>query len=238
MLRLSLVCFCLLLGATTAPAQLEDLRKRIGLGSAAGQSDSKVASGLKEALKVGAANAVKLTGKTDGYFANEAIKIVMPGNLRTLEKGLRAIGYGPKIDDFVLSMNRSAEAAAPAARKIFEDAIVAMSFDDARKILAGNDTAATDYFKSKTTDSLTAAFRPVVKKKMSENGVTKQYHALTEQFQSIPFAKSQTFDIDQYVVSKALDGLFYELAQQEREIRKNPAARTTSLLREVFARSH
>jgi hypothetical protein len=238
MLRLSLVCFCLLLGATTAPAQLEDLRKRIGLGSGAGLSDTKVASGLKEALKVGAANAVKLTGKTDGYFANEAIKIVMPGNLRTLEKGLRAIGYGPKIDDFVLSMNRSAEAAAPAARKIFGDAIVAMSFDDARKILAGNDTAATDYFKSKTTDSLTAAFRPVVKKKMSENGVTKQYNALTEQFQSIPFAKSQTFDIDKYVVSKALDGLFYELAQQEREIRKNPAARTTSLLKEVFARSH
>ena len=238
MLRLSLVCFCLLLGATTAPAQLEDLRKRIGLGGGAGLSDTKVASGLKEALKVGAANAVKLTAKTDGYFANEAIKIVMPGNLRTLEKGLRSIGYGPKIDDFVLSMNRSAEAAAPAARKIFEDAIVAMSFDDARKILAGNDTAATDYFKSKTTDSLTAAFRPVVKKKMSENGVTKQYNALTEQFQSIPFAKSQTLDIDQYVVSKALDGLFYELAQQEREIRRNPAARTTSLLKEVFARSH
>ena len=238
MLRLSLVCFCLLLGAAPAHAQLEDLRKKIGLGSGAGLSDAKVASGLKEALKVGAANAVKLTGKTDGYFANEAIKIGMPRNLRTLETGLRAIGYGPKIDDFVLSMNRSAEAAAPAARKIFEDAILAMSFDDARKILSGSDTAATDYFKSKTTDSLTVAFRPVVTKKMSENGVTKQYNALTEQFQSIPFAKSQAFDIDRYVVSKALDGLFYELAQQEREIRKNPAARTTALLKEVFARSH
>ncbi len=236
MARLFVLCISLFL-STTAQAQIDQLTKRVGLGDTSGLSDSKVASGLKEALQVGADNAVKLTGKTNGYFGNEAIKILMPSNLRPLEKGLRAIGYGPKIDEFILSMNRSAEAAAPAAKKIFGDAILAMSFDDARKILSGGDTAATDYFKSKTTDQLTAAFQPVVEKTMSKNGVTQQYKALTDQYQSIPFAKSQTFDINKYVVTTALDGLFYELADQERQIRKDPTARTTSLLKEVFGQS-
>jgi Protein of unknown function (DUF4197) len=230
-------CVFLLLSCSTASAELDQLEKRIGIGSVNGLSDSKVASGLKEALKVGTENAVKLTGKTDGYFKNEAIKILMPSNLRSLEKGLRTVGLGPKVDEFILSMNRSAEAAAPQARKIFGDAILAMTFEDARKILSGRDTAATDYFKGKTTDQLTVAFQPIVEKTMNENGVTQQYKALTDRFASIPFTKNQTFDVNKYVVTKALDGLFYELADQERQIRKNPAARTTSLLKEVFGKS-
>lgn len=237
MFRSFIICISVLLTCTAAHAQLEQLEKNLGLGSASKLSDSKVASGLKEALKVGAENSVKLTGKTDGYFKNEAIKILMPSNLRPLEHGLRAVGLGPKIDSFVLSMNRSAEAAAPAARKIFTDAILEMTFDDARRILSGGDTAATDYFKAKTTNRLTTAFRPFVEKTMNENGVMKQYKGLTEQYESIPFAKNQTFDVNKYVVEKALDGLFYELADQERQIRKNPAARTTSLLKEVFGES-
>ena len=160
----------------------------------------------------------------------------MPKNLRPLDKGLRAVGYGPKIDGFVLSMNRSAEAAAPAAKKIFIDAILAMSFDDARKILSGGDTAATDYFKQKTTPQLTTAFRPIIEKTMDQNSVTKQYKALTAQAQSIPFMNSQSLDITNYVVSQALNGLFYMLGQEEKKIRKDPAAQTTSLLKEVFGR--
>ncbi len=238
MFRSFLIYGAIFLSCTAAHAQLEQLEKNLGLGNTTKLSDSKVASGLKEALKVGAENSVKLTGHTDGYFKNEAIKILMPSNLRPLEKGLRAVGFGPKIDSFILSMNRSAEAAAPAAKKIFTDAILEMSFDDARRILSGGDTAATDYFKSKTTDRLTVAFRPFVEKTMDENGVMKQYKGLTEQYQSIPFAKSETFDVNKYVVEKALDGLFYELADQERQIRKNPAARTTSLLKEVFGEAH
>jgi len=237
MARMLVLCIGLLLSSSIAFAQLDQIEKRIGMGGVSELSDSKVASGLKEALKVGAENAVKLTGKTDGYFENEAIKILMPSNLRSLEKGLRAVGYGPKIDEFVLSMNRSAESAAPQAKKIFGDAILAMSFDDAKKILSGGDTAATDYFKSKTTEQLTAAFQPIVEKTMSQNGVTQQYKALTDQFASIPFSKSQSFDINKYVVTKALDGLFFELADQERQIRKDPAARTTSLLKEVFGKA-
>jgi len=199
-------------------------------------SDTKIASGLKEALQVGATNAVKLTGRTDGYFGNAAIKILLPKNLRTFEKGLRAMGYGPKVDDFVLSMNRAAEAAAPQAKKIFLDAVLAMSFEDARRILSGGDTAATDYFKSKTTAQLTTAFRPMVEKTMDQNNVTQQYKQVADQAKSIPFMKSQNLDITDYVVTQALNGLFYMLGQEEKKIRKNPAAQTTSLLKQVFGR--
>lgn len=226
----------LLFATGLAWGQAQQVAKQLGLGNQGALSDTKVASGLKEALEVGADNAVKLTGKPDGYFRNEAIKILMPKNLQPLERGLRAMGYGPKVDEFVLSMNRAAESAAPAAKKIFGDAILAMSFDDARKIFSGGETAATDYFKNKTTDQLTAAFRPVVEKTMDENGVTQQYKALAGQAQSIPFMKSPDLDITQYVVSKALDGLFHVLGEEERKIRKDPMARTTSLLKEVFGK--
>jgi hypothetical protein len=147
------------------------------------------------------------------------------------------MGYQPKIDAFVLSMNRAAEAAAPSAKKIYCDAILTMSFDDARRILSGNATAATDYFKSKTTDQLTVAFHPYVGRTMKENGVTRQYDALTGQLKSIPFAKSEDLDINDYAVRRALDGLFYMRAQEEQKIRKNPAARTTDLLKQVFGKA-
>jgi hypothetical protein len=215
-------------------SQAAEIARRLGLQT--GLSDSKISLGLKQALQIGAEQAVKLTGRPNGYFGNPNIKILMPNNLRTLEKGLRMVGYGPKVDDFILSMNRAAEAAAPAARKIFIDAITAMTFEDARRILSGGDTAATNYFKEKTTPQLTAAFRPVVERTMATNGVTRQYDALMQQYKSIPFAKNQDLDISHYVVSKALDGLFYELGQEERKIRQDPAAQTTNLLREVFGR--
>jgi hypothetical protein len=111
-----------------------------------------------------------------------------------------------------------------------------MSFEDAKKILSGSDTAATDYFKEKTTGHLIEAFTPVVRKTMNENGVVRQYDALADQYKNIPFAKSQSLDIDHYVLSKALDGLFYERAEQEKQIRTDPAARTTDLLKQVFGR--
>ena len=226
----------LLAPAPLALAQLGDIAKELGLGQQSQLSNTKLASGLKEALRVGTDKTVKLTGRTDGYFTNQAIKILLPKNLHPLETGLRALGYGPKVDAFVLSMNRAAETAAPAARKIFGDAILAMTFDDARKIFSGGDTAATDYFKEKTSAQLAAAFRPVVEKTMNANHVTQQYNALVGQYKTIPFAKGMDLDINNYVVSKALDGLFYTLAEQEKDIRKNPAARTTALLKEVFGK--
>jgi hypothetical protein len=222
--------------ATSASAQLNQLLKGLGIGRPSGLSEAKIGSGLKEALKVGTENTVKLTGRADGYFMNQAIKILMPEKLQTLEKGLRLVGYGPQVDEFILSMNRAAERAAPQAKQIFWDAIGEMTFDDAGKILNGSETAATEYFKSKTTDKLTAAFRPVVDRTMNEVGVTRQYKALVAQYQTIPFVKSQAVDIDQYVVTKSLDGLFHVLGEEERKIRTNPAARVTDLLKEVFAK--
>jgi Protein of unknown function (DUF4197) len=205
-----------------------------GLAQLGGPSESTIASGLKEALQVGTEHAVKATGSPDGYFRNQAIKILMPEQLQVVEKGLRAVGYGPQVDEFVLSMNRAAERAAPAAKPIFWDAITAMSIADARQILGGGPTAATEYFQAKTTDKLTTAFQPIVAQAMNEVGVTRQYQDLVGRFQAIPFAKSTAFDLDHYVVSKALAGLFYMVGEEEKKIRTNPAARATALLKEVF----
>jgi hypothetical protein len=225
-----------LLAALPASAQLDRIFKGLGIGQTSDLSDAKIGSGLKEALKIGTENAVGLTGKTDGYFLNQAIKILMPEKLRTLEKGLRAVGYGPQVDEFVLSMNRAAERAAPAAKDIFWNAIGEMTFEDARKIWSGNETAATDYFKAKTTDKLTASFRPVVEKTTNEVGVARQYKELVGKYESIPFVKKETLDIDGYVVTKALDGLFHVVGEEEKKIRTNPEARVTDLLKEVFGK--
>ena len=220
--------------ASPASAQVEQLLK--GLGQQGGLTDGKASAGLKEALQVATEKAVGLTGRTNGYFGDAAIKILMPEKLKTMQQGLRAVGYGPQMDEFVLSMNRAAEQAAPAAKQIFTEAITGMNFDDAKKILSGGNTAATDFFKAKTTDKLTAAFKPVIDKSMGEVGVTRQYQALVGKFDTIPFAKTQTFNLDNYVTGKALDGLFHVVGEQEKLIRTNPAARTTALLREVFAK--
>ena len=221
--------------AGAVAGQASKIGEALGIGQSS-SSTAKIASGLKEALTIGTGNAVKATGKTDGYFKNEAIKILMPERMRTLERGLRAAGQGAKVDEFVLSMNRAAEKASPLAKDIFIGAIKQMTFDDARKIFGGGDTAATDYFKSKTTLQLTEAFTPIVKKATDEVGVTKQYKDLTARAQSIPFLKAQAMDVDQYIVGKALDGLFYMVAEEEKKIRKNPAARVTTLLKDVFGR--
>ena len=219
--------------STQSQAQLGPLRKRLGLNRAS-LSDERVAAGLREALQVGTGNAVQLTGRPDGYFRNDAIKILMPEKLRTIEKGLRRVGYGRQVDDFILSMNRAAERAAPTAKAIFWNAIKQLTFDDARHILSGGDSAATEYFRRKTSDQLTVAFRPVVDQSMNEVGATRRYEDLTKRAQSVPFVRLQTLDLGAYVVAKALDGLFHVLSEEERKIRTDPAARVTSLLKEVF----
>jgi uncharacterized protein DUF4197 len=236
MLRLLLVIIGIGLATSPASAQVDQFLRSMGIGQQSALPEVKVDAGLKQALQVATEKSVSLTGRPNGYFSNQAIKILMPEKLQTVEQGLRMVGYGPQVDQFVLSMNRAAEQAAPAAKQIFVEAITSMSFDDAKKILAGSDTAATEFFKTKTTDKLTAAFKPVVDKTMAQTGVVQQYHALIGRFDAIPFAKSQTFDIDGYVTNKALDGLFHVVGEQEKLIRTNPAARTTELLREVFAK--
>jgi Protein of unknown function (DUF4197) len=199
--------------------------------------DVTIGSGLKEALSVGTQKAVRLVGKPGGYLDNEAIKIPVPQNLRTFEKVARGLGQGAKVDEFVASMNHAAESAAPEAEAIFAEAVTEMTINDARKLLNGGDTSITEYFKAKTSARLADAFRPHVEAAMRKNGVTQQYEALAgkaSQLSWISFGNSSSLDIDTYVVNKALDGLFYMLGQQEKEIRTNPAARTTALLKQVF----
>lgn len=234
-LAVSLTAALVLLGAAPASAQLDQFLK--GLISPPGApGDVKIGAGLKEALQIGTENTVKLTGRTDGYFMNQAIKILMPERLRTLEGGLRAVGYGHEVDELVLGMNRAAERAAPAGRQIFWDAIGELTIDDARRIIGGGDTAATDYFKAKTSDRLTTAFRPVVDRAMGEVGVARQYNQLLGRAKAVPFFRTEDYDLDRYVVGKALDGLFHVVGGEERRIRTNPAARVTDLLKEVFSK--
>lgn len=232
--------FSLLLALSLFPAAAQTKKKPNPLGKIFGQteslSDDKIILGLKEALNIGTGNAVTGVGRLDGYFKDAIIKILMPKKLQTIEKGLRTVGYGPKVDEFVLSMNRAAEKAAPQAKAIFIGAIKEMTFDDARKILTGGDTAATTFFKDKTTDRLSSAFRPIIEKAMNEVGATRQYKDLIGRYQAIPFANKLTVDIDEYVTGKAIDGLFYYVGEEEKKIRKNPAARVTQILKDVFGR--
>jgi hypothetical protein len=208
----------------------------LAAGLAPAQFD-KTSLGLKEVLTVGLNNAVDLTGRLDGYFRNEAIKILMPPKLKPLVRGMQMIGLGKKIDEFVLSMNRAAEKAAPLARPVFANAIRTINFDDARGLLTGGDTAITDFFKKKTFDPLTVAFRPPVAEAMGQVGATRQYNDLVARFQKIPLAnRIETVNIEEYVVGKALDGLFFVVAQEEKQMRKNPAARVTSVLRDIFGK--
>ena len=227
-----------LLVAGPAWAQLDELLKQLPgattPGSPGSLGDVKIGQALKQALQVGTENAVKLTGRTDGYFKNAVIKILLPERLKSLEQGLRVVGFGPQVDELVLGMNRAAEHAAPAARQIFFDAIGEMTIDDARHVLDGPATAATDYFKGKTTPKLTTAFRPVVEKSMHQVGVTQKYEELLGRAETIPFLDAERYDLNQYVVGKALDGLFHVVGDEEKKIRTNPSARVTDLLREVF----
>lgn len=224
----------LLLAPVPALGQFEKLKDIFKSRTTPG--DNKIVEGLKEALRVGTGNAVNLAGRVDGYFANTLIRILMPEKLRAVEKGMRLIGMGKQVDGFVLSMNRAAEAAAPLAKDIFFDAIKQMTFDDARKLLTGGgDTAATDFFKGKTTEKLTVAFRPVVAKTMTENEVGRKFQNMLNAAKKLPLVKTETLDIESYVVAKSLDGLFLLIGNEERKIRKDPAARVSAVLREVFS---
>jgi len=234
-MQIILIIILLLASPSPSFAQFDKLLNKLKPITQTKLSDTNIAAGLKEALKVGINNAVKFTGKKDGYFGNEAIKIPIPPQLQKFEKGLRAVGVGPKLDEFVLSMNRAAEASAPLAEDIFINSILDMSIDDAQKILKGGDTSATDHFKAKTTQKLQEVFKPVINKKLAEFNVTKKYSDILNKYKTLPLSsKFPAPDISEYVTSKGLDGLFYVLGQEEKKIRTDPAARVTDMLKQVF----
>src|SRR5438105_4880744 len=197
-------------------------------------SNDKITAGLKEALKASTGKAVASTGRRDGFLKNEAIKILLPEKLRTAGKGMRLLGMGSQLDELEVGMNRAAEQATPLAKQVFLNALLKMNIDDARNILTGGDNAATEYFRRRSLGELTTAFKPIVHQVMQRVGVIKQYNQLMQNSVAASVLPGQGLDLDNYVVGKTLDGLFYVLGQEEKQIRKDPAARSTALLREVF----
>ncbi len=200
--------------------------------------DSRTAAnGLKEALGVGTSRSVNLLGRPDGYLKNVDVRIPMPEKLQVVDRSLRTIGKGNLVDEFVTSMNRAAETAAPLARSVFLDTIKQMSFADAVKIVRGKDHEATDYLRANAGSRLDILFRPIVAGQLDKVGTTRSFDAMMGRVSSLPFAGKSAFDLDAYVTGKALDGMFLMIGREEEKIRKDPVARTTDLLKTVFGGS-
>ena len=208
----------------------------IAASATAELEQATIISGLKEALSLSTEKAIALVGKTDGYFGNQAIKILMPEKMRMVTDALGKMGMQKQVDEFILSMNRAAEKAAPKAASIFGDAIKNMNLEDAQKILNGGNTGATDYFKLKTSDSIYTEFKPIIAATMGEAGTTRLFENIMSKAKTLPLMSGIKFDLDDYVTKKSTDGLFMMLGQQEKMIRINPGARSTDLLKKVFGK--
>jgi hypothetical protein len=198
-------------------------------------SNDQIIRGLKDALSIGAEKAIKLLGRDGGYLKDKQVRIPLPGVLETVGKGLRAVGQDKLVDEFIATMNHAAEQAVPETLSIFGDTIRDMSLEDARGILNGGDTAATEYFRKNSSKRLSAAILPIIQEATRKTGVTSSYKSLVSEAGFLAdYVDMDSLDLDKYVTSKALDGLFLKLAQEEKLIRENPVARTTDILKTVF----
>lgn len=227
---------CLFLLTSISFAQTTKKKKTTAKTTTTAVTDTEITGGLKEALAKGVKFAVDTLGRENGFLGDARVKIPLPKGLQKLEKGLRVAGQGKAVDEFVGSMNHAAEKAVPVAIDVFVDAIKQMTFDDARKILfSGQDDSATQFFRRTSEENLRGKFRPIVEKFTAEVGVTNKYKTMIGKagFAAQLLGKDAT-DLDGYVTQKALDGLFFMVAEEEKKIRKDPLGRTTSLLQKVF----
>ncbi len=238
---LPLLACLLTAGCTTAQADgswmdkgKELLNNSSDAGVSGALSTGDISAGLKEALKVGTENVVGQLGKPGGFNTDSAIHIPLPEKMVSAKKWLDKAGMGDRLDELELQLNRAAEAATPKAKELFITAISEMSIDDAKKIYSGPANSATEYFKAKMTTPLQAEMRPVVGASLAEVGAVKNYDKIMGKYESLPFAPDLKGNLTDYAVTKGMDGIFYYLAQEEAEIRANPAARTTELLKKVF----
>jgi hypothetical protein len=206
-----------------------------GNSGTAGLSNADIINGLKEALSVGTRNSTARLSSVDGFFKDAVIKILMPPEALKVEKTLRGLGMGNQVDNAILSMNRAAEDAAKSAAPVFMAAIRGITIGDGLSILKGGDFAATDYLRGKTTVALTEAFRPIIEASVAKVGATKYWTSLFTTYNKISREKVNT-DLSAYVTEKALTGFFYQVAQEEQKIRKDPAARVTETLKKVFGK--
>jgi hypothetical protein len=242
---LSVLCG-FLLGAYSGTAA--DIFEQLGLkrgtttAAVSSLSEAQVVTGLKEALAAGTQFATTNLGRPDGFLKNPQVRIPLPESLHKVENGLRAVGQGALADEFVVTMNRAAEQAVPEAVGVLSESVRQMSIADAKSILTGTNTAATDYFRRTASTNLFARFLPIVKKSTDQAGVTSAYKRLLDKTNVGGFSLGNlgglgtrnNIDIDSYVTQRALDGLFTKIAEQERLIRENPGARSTEILQKVF----
>jgi len=215
---------------------LDNVQKAISIKKDSSLSTNDVIGGLKEALNKGIEKGTKQLSATDGFFGNNAIKILMPAEAVKVEERLRKVGMGNQVDAAILNMNRAAEDASKTAATIFINAIKNMNFADAWAILRGHDNAATSYLQKQTTAELTNAFRPIIAEALAKIDATKYWNTLFTNYNRFSFDKVNP-DLIAYVNEKALSGLFYQLAIEEGKIRKDPAARTTDILKNVFGKN-
>jgi hypothetical protein len=231
----------LLLTSVASFAQSGLLKKASGIlnkasgGSGTSLTNDEIVAGLKDALSVGAQNSANKLSSVDGFFANAAIKVLMPPEAQKVEKTLRAAGMGKLVDNAILSMNRAAEDASKSAAPIFVNAIKSMSIQDALGILKGSDTAATGYLRGKTVAALTSAFRPVIDTALQKTSATSYWKTVFDAYNKLPttFNKINP-DLAGYVTEKSLSGMFFQVAEEEKKIRKDPAARVSDILKKVF----
>lgn len=203
-------------------------------GSGSSLTEGEVANGLKEALTNGIEKGVAQLSKPDGYFKDAQIKIPLPDEAKMVESKLRQIGQGEQVDQAIESLNRAAEDAASGAKDLFVNAIKNMTVTDAMGLLKGNDDAATRFLEKSTRDALVEKFRPIIKISLDKVGATKHWNTIFTTYNKIPLVTKVNPDLEVYATNKAIDGLFIQIAKQELEIRKNPGARVTDLLKKVF----
>jgi hypothetical protein len=230
----------LLLTGVASFAQSGLLKKASGIlnkatSGSTSLSNDDIVAGLKEALSVGAQNSATKLSSVDGFFANAAIKVLMPPEAKKVETALRAAGMGKLVDNAILSMNRAAEEASKSAAPIFVSAVKSMSIQDALGILKGSDTAATGYLRGKTVAALTSAFRPVIDTALQKTSATSYWKTVFDAYNKLPTTFNRINpDLAGYVTEKSLSGMFYQVAQEEQKIRKDPAARVSDILKKVF----
>jgi len=226
--------FCL--ATTVLQAQLPDIASKLLGGGSAGFTEQEAANGIREALQKGINTGVALVSKTDGYFGNPEIKIPFPPEVIKIEKTLNTMGLGNFTEEVVLTMNRAAEEAAKEALPIFTAAIRKMNLNDAIGIVKGPDNAATQYLSKTSTQQLQEAFKPVIQRALNHVNATQAWEAAVNAYNQIPFVSRQETNLTDYVMGKAIDGLFTMIAKEELKIRRDPAGRTTDLLKKVFGK--
>ncbi len=197
-------------------------------------SNAEASGGLKEALTQGVGKAVASLGAADGFFGNKDVKIPLPSSLKKIEKGMKFMGMGKQSDELILKMNRAAEAAVPEAKTLLVDSIKKMSLADAKAILTGPQDAATQYFKKTTSTQMGEKFLPIVTKATENVKLADSYNKYAEMGSKFGVVKKEDANINQYVTKKALDGVYYMVAQEEAAIRKDPLGQASSLLKKVF----